>query len=171
MRTTGARHDRTDRVTWRAYAATTAAVAATAAVGARAVDADSTWYRALAKPSWQPPPAVFPWVWSPLYASLAYAGGRALSGTRGRARRELAVSLASNLALNAAWTWTFFRLRSPRAGVVGTLLLDASNLELIRRTARTDPTAAACLVPYAAWCAFATALNTAIARRNPPQAC
>jgi tryptophan-rich sensory protein len=37
---------------------------------------------------------------------------------------------------------------------------------LIRRTARTDPRAAAALVPYALWCAFATALNADIARRN-----
>jgi tryptophan-rich sensory protein len=60
----------------------------------------------------------------------------------------------------------FFARRSPAAGVVGTSLLDLSNAELIRRIARTDRTAARLLVPYAAWCAFATALNVSIARRN-----
>jgi tryptophan-rich sensory protein len=72
-----------------------------------------------------------------------------------------------NLALNAGWTWMFFGLRRPRAGLAGTVLLDLSNLELIRRMARTDPRAAAALAPYAAWCVFATALNASIARRNP----
>ncbi|WP_328390201.1 tryptophan-rich sensory protein [Streptomyces sp. NBC_00400] len=56
--------------------------------------------------------------------------------------------------------------RSTKAGVLGTLLLDVSNVELIRRTARSDSTAARVLLPYAAWCAFVTTLNLAIARSN-----
>ncbi|MGW3009844.1 tryptophan-rich sensory protein [Streptomyces sp. NPDC001219] len=46
-------------------------------------------------------------------------------------------------------------------------MLDVSNAELVRRMARIDAAAAAGLVSYAAWCTFATFLNTAIARRNP----
>jgi tryptophan-rich sensory protein len=60
----------------------------------------------------------------------------------------------------------FFGPRSPREGLAGTLLLDPSNTELIRRMTRTDHRAAAALVPYALWCAFATILNADIARRN-----
>lgn len=152
---------------WPVYAATTAAVTATALVGARAVDPDSAWYRALAKPPWQPPSWAFGVVWTPLYASLAWAGGRALLAAHGRERCALAVSLSANLALNTAWNRLFFRRRSPVAGLAGTVLLDASNADLIRRTARTGPAAAAALAPYAAWCVFATALNADIVRRNP----
>ncbi len=75
-------------------------------------------------------------------------------------------SLTANLALNAAWSWMFFGLRSQRAGLAGTVLLDISNAGLIRRPARTDLRAAAALVPYALWCAFATELNADIVRRN-----
>lgn len=125
------------------YALTSAAAAATAAAGARAVDPDSAWYRGLAKPPWQPPPQTFGLVWTPLYASIAWAGGHALQRATGRRRNALAASLAANLAVNAAWNWM-----------------------LIRRAARIDPAAAAALVPYALWCAFATALNADIARRN-----
>lgn len=148
------------------YALTSAAAAVTAAAGARAVDPGSAWYRGLAKPPWQPPPQAFGLVWTPLYASIAWAGGHALQRTAGRQRNALIASLAANLAVNAAWNWMFFGLRSPKAGLAGTVLLDLSNAELIRRTARTDPQAAAALVPYALWCAFATALNADIARRN-----
>ena len=151
---------------WRTYALTAVAVGAAAAAGALAVDPDSAWYRGLAKPRWQPPPPAFGAVWTPLYASIAWAAGRALGRARGRPRNALAASLAVNLILNATWTWMFFRLRSPRAGLAGTVLLDVSNAELIRRVARTDPRAAAALTPYALWCAFATALNASIARRN-----
>ena len=163
-----ASHRRRGRATasWTTYALTSAAAGAAAAVGARAVDPGSSWYRGLAKPSWQPPPRVFGLAWTPLYASIAWAAGHALQRTRGRQRNALAASLATNLAVNTAWNWMFFGLRSPRAGLAGTLLLDLSNAELIRRMARTDPRAAAALVPYALWCTFATILNADIARRN-----
>ncbi|MFF5187416.1 TspO/MBR family protein [Streptomyces sp. NPDC000345] len=152
---------------WLRFGACGAAVTATAVAGARAVDADSAWYRSLRKPVWQPPSWAFGVVWTPLYASIAYAGGRALGKACDRhERRRLAASMAVNLALNAGWNWLFFGLRSPRAGLVGTVLLDLSNVDLIRRTARTDRTAAGALLPYAAWCGFATALSSSIARRN-----
>jgi benzodiazapine receptor len=151
---------------WVTYALTSVAVGAAAAAGARAVDPDSAWYRVLAKPSWQPPPRAFGMIWTPLYASITWAGGHAVRRAGGRQRNALIASLAANLILNAAWNWMFFGLRSPRAGLAGTVLLDISNAGLIRRAACTDPGAAAALVPYALWCGFATVLNADIVRRN-----
>ncbi|MDF9874416.1 MULTISPECIES: TspO/MBR family protein [Streptomyces] len=151
----------------KSYAAAAAAVAATAVVGARAVDADSAWYKALDKPQWQPPSWAFGVVWTPLYASVAWAAGRGLSRARGSERSRLAAGVGVNLVLNAAWNQLFFRRRSPQAGLAGTLLLDVSNVHLIRRMAATDRAAAAALTPYAAWCLFATALNVSLVRRNP----
>jgi translocator protein len=151
---------------WVTYAATAAAVTATAAAGSVAVDTGTGWYRTLEKPPWQPPSWAFGAVWTPLYASIAFAGGHALLRTRGRDRRELGLALGANLVTNAAWNWLFFGRRSVLGGLAGTLVLDASNLDLIRRTARHDRTAARTLLPYAAWCLFATALNASIARRN-----
>jgi tryptophan-rich sensory protein len=151
---------------WRRYGAAAAAVTVAAAAGAAAVDPASAWYRSLRKPSWQPPPWTFGAVWTPLYATVAFAGGHALGRTRGPERARVAADFGVNLALNAGWTWLFYRCRSTRAGLAGTLALDLSNASLLRRTARVDPTAARALIPYTAWCAFATALNTAIHRRN-----
>jgi TspO/MBR family len=45
-----------------------------------------------------------------------------------------------------------------------------SNLDLVRRAWSADRISGACLVPYIAWTAFATALNAAIVRRNPDPA-
>jgi translocator protein len=148
------------------YVLTAAGAGAAAAAGARAVDPGSAWYRRLDKPSWQPPSQAFGLIWTPLYASIAWAGGRALQRASGHRRNALAASLAVNLTVNATWNWLFFGLRSPRAGLAGTVLLDLSNAELIRRSARTDPWAAAALVPYGLWCVFATVLNADIALRN-----
>ncbi|MFD8777881.1 MULTISPECIES: TspO/MBR family protein [unclassified Streptomyces] len=105
-------------------------------------------------------------MWKPLRASIAWAGGHALTRTEGERRGALAASVGANLILNAAWNWLFYGRRSPRAGLLGTLLLDLSNIELIQRTARVDTAGARALLPYAGWCAFATALNMAIAKRH-----
>ncbi|MEU4238534.1 TspO/MBR family protein [Actinoplanes sp. NPDC026619] len=151
---------------WVTYAATAAAVTATAAAGSAVVNTGTRWYRTLDKPSWQPPSWAFGAVWTPLYASIAWAGGHAVLRTRGAARREVLTAFGTNLAANAAWNWLFFGRRSVLGGLAGTLALDASNADLIRRTAKHDTVAAKALVPYAAWCLFATALNASIARRN-----
>ena len=132
--------------------ATAPAVAAAAALGGLATDPRSRWYRRLRKPRWQPPPRAFGVVWPVLYALIAYAGARAL---------------AVNLALNAAWTPLFFRAHAPRLALADLAVLNASNLDLLRRFGRADRRAAAALAPYAAWTAFATALNAAIAADNP----
>lgn len=151
---------------WVPYALCAGAVTATAVAGARATRPDARWYRELNTPDWQPPPWAFGAVWTPLYASIAVAGGRALNAARGPRRKALAGEFAANLALNAGWNNLFFRLRSPLAGLAGTLLLDASNVRLLTRVARTDRKAAVILLPYAAWCAYATVLNASIVARN-----
>ncbi|MGW3746740.1 TspO/MBR family protein [Streptomyces sp. NPDC005146] len=143
------------------------AVAAAAAVGGTAIDADNAWYRGLATPRWQPPSWAFGAVWTPLYATIAWSAGRAWNQAGERERTELVTVLTVNLSLNAVWSWLFFAARSPRAGLAGTLLLDASNLHLMRTTSRIDRNATAALLPYAGWCWFATALNASIAQHNP----
>ena len=102
-----------------------------------------------------------------LYVLLAVAGGRALTvGGEGVRRRYLRAYLA-NLALNAGWTWLFFRARRPALATAEAVLLAASTADLARRSWVLDRRAGAALVPYVAWTAFAAALTTAIARRNP----
>ncbi|MGW2825718.1 TspO/MBR family protein [Streptomyces sp. NPDC001443] len=159
-------HDHRGEQGWRWYAGAAGAVAVAAVAGSTAVDPGSTWYRALRKPVWQPPSWAFGVVWTPLYACLAFAGGRALTRTHGRERVQIATSFGMNLTLNAGWNWLFFGLRNPRAGLAGTALLDLSNADLARRIARADKMAGRALWPYSAWCAFATALNASIAHHN-----
>lgn len=142
------------------------AVAATATAGAMATTPAADWYRALDKPAWQPPPAVFPPVWTTLYALIAFAGARALDRTAGRRRAWFTRAYGVDLALNAGWTVLFFRARRPRWALVEIAVLNAANLGLLGRTWRVDRLAGAALLPYVAWVGFATALNASIAARN-----
>ena len=150
---------------WRALVGSGVAVAATAVFGASAVDADGAWFRELRKPRWQPPPQVFGPVWSALYADIAVSSAVALSKLPRRS--GFAPALIANLLLNAGWTWVFWGARRPSWAAVEAAALTASSADLLTRAARADVRAGAALAPYVAWCAFATALSTAIARRNP----
>jgi benzodiazapine receptor len=139
---------------------------AAAVAGSLATDPGSPWFRQLSKPSWYPPPATFGVVWTGLYAATAWAAGEVLS-RGGAGRLPFARAFAGNLVLNAAWTPLFFRAHRPWAAAAECAVLTASTVDLARRAAAVHPPAAAVLVPYAAWTAFATALSAAIARRNP----
>jgi benzodiazapine receptor len=141
------------------------ATVATAVAGGLLTDPTSAWFQALRKPPWYPPPATFGVVWTGLYAGMAWAGGEVLE--RADDRRAFARAATLNLILNAGWTPVFFRAHRPALAAVESAVLTVSTADLIRRAGRVSPVARAVLVPYGVWTAFATALSTDIARRNP----
>ena len=147
--------------------ATATAVLATAVIGGLGADVRSAWYARLDKPRWQPPGRAFGPAWTTLYALIAAGSARALDRAEPDERRAYATALAVNLALNTGWTWVFFTAKRPRWALAEILVLEASTLDLVRRTRRLDPAGAALVAPYAGWVGFATALTAAIARRNP----
>lgn len=148
-----------------------AAVAATAGLGsvASADGVSSRWYADLDLPPFQPPPLVFPVAWTLLYADVAVAATTAL-GRLADADPAAAAAyrrgLAANLALNAGWSWTFFRWHRLGSAVAVAAALTASSADLTRRTRAVAPTTGAALGAYPAWCGFATLLSAAIWRRN-----
>lgn len=145
-----------------------AAVVATAGLGGVASrETSSAWYASLRKPAIQPPAAVFGVVWPALYASITGAATATLAQADPEAARAYPRALAANLALNASWSWVFFRAHrlSPAVGVAAALAVSSG--DLARRSWRVDRRAGAALVPYAGWCTFATLLTAAIRRRNP----
>ena len=89
--------------------------------------------------------------------------GRVTSGTH----RHYAVGLSFLLlALNAAWSWMFFWAHSPLLGLVNIVPQLAVIVATIVVFAQLDGLAAICLVPLAAWVAFASALNITIWQLN-----
>ncbi len=155
----------------RTFAAIGAGVAACATVGSLLTDARSTWYERLKKPSWQPPRAAFPIVWTSLYALVAVSASTAVSRMEAEGRAAEASgfkrALATNLILNAGWCGLFFRARNLPAATVGAAALAESSAGLARRAASTGAGPALGLGAYAAWCGFATALSSSLATLNP----
>ena len=148
-----------------------AAVATCAVVGSVATAPDSGWYRRLRKPSWQPPPAAFPLVWTSLYAAITVAATATIAELEDQGRDADAAAfwqaLMANLALNTGWSVAFFRLHRLPLATVWSAVLAASSADLARRAATTGRGKAVAFGAYAGWTTFATALSGAVARRNP----
>ena len=139
------------------------AVAACAVVGSIASrEVSSVWYKTLRRPAIQPPAVVFPIVWTTLYADIAVTSAVALDALPEDERPAYARALGLNLVLNAGWSWIAFAGHRLGWAIPAAAVLAASSTDLVRRTARADTRAGAALVPYAAWCTFATGLSAAL---------
>jgi tryptophan-rich sensory protein len=127
----------------------------------------ASWYAGLAKPSFNPPNWIFAPVWTTLYVLMIYAVWRILKRADRPVERRIALTLFFlQLALNALWSWLFFGLNSPLAGLLNIIPQLLIILATIVRFRSLDWAAALCLVPLAAWVAFATLLNFEIWRLN-----
>ncbi len=134
-----------------------------AATGAVTAGNIASWYRPLVRPPGAPPDWVFAPVWTVLYVAMGVAAWRVWrlgAGTPERRRGYDALLLWGwQLAINALWPAVFFGLHAPAAGLAVILALLALIGLTIRAFARIDRPAAALLVPYLAWCGYATYLN------------
>jgi len=153
---------------WRSVALAVLPVVATLILGQVATFPNlAPWYLGLAKPSFNPPNWLFGPAWSLLYTLMALAALRILRlppDTPGRG--TALVAFFTQLVLNAAWSWLFFGLHSPLAGLLDIVPQWLAIIVTIDRFARLDRVAAACLVPLAAWVAFAGVLDFWIWRLN-----
>jgi translocator protein len=140
-------------------------VAAAAGLGGLASRKAPAIYQRLSKPPWAPPASAFGPVWSSLYLAIAIAGWRVYATASPTTRLLHLIQLA----LNGAWPAAFFGIRDKRASLVIIAALDLSLGLEVGRLRREDRRAASLLVPYLAWCGFATALNSAVSEPEATQ--
>ena len=143
------------------------AVVAASVAGQLATYPNLHWHAALIKPSYNPPNWIFGPVWTTLYVLSAFAVWRILRLPKASRARRLALALFFiQLALNAAWSWMFFGANNSLLGVVNIIPQFLVILATVVAFYQLDRLAAWCLVPLAAWVAFASILNIAIWRLN-----
>ena len=147
-----------------------ATVASAAIIGSRFNPAEGTdtgrWYRSLDKAPLNPPDEVFAPVWTLLYISMAVSAYRVWNASSGDERRRALAYWGLQLGLNGAWSPTFFGAKRPAASLALLGALLPSQLLYMRAARKIDDAAFWLFVPYLAWTAFATYLNTEIVRRN-----
>jgi tryptophan-rich sensory protein len=127
----------------------------------------AVWYAGLVKPSWTPPPVVFPIAWTLLYALMALSFWRLWnSETRIRERTQAMTLFLIQLALNALWSPVFFGFHGTRTALVVIMALLVAIAATIRAAFRVDRLAAWLLVPYLLWVAYATTINIGVVAMN-----
>ncbi len=153
----------------RGLAVTIAAGAAVmvAMLGGLATDL-GPWYRALHKPSFQPPDWLFGPAWTVIFICIATAGLQAWQAAPPvRAWARILSLFAVNGLLNILWSVLFFQLHRPDWALAEVVPLWLSILGLIVLIAPFSRRAAWLLAPYLLWVAFAAAVNLAVVRLNP----
>lgn len=121
------------------------------------------WYASLTKPSFNPPNWIFGPVWTMLYVLIAIAGWRTWERRKGGGTMAL---WWAQLILNFAWSPVFFGWQMPGLALAVILALLAAIIAFVGATWRVDRLSALLFLPYAAWVAFASALNGAIVTLN-----
>jgi len=116
-------------------------------------------YPQLDKPAWAPPAGLFGPAWTLLYAAIGVAGWRLWTRDAGRTVLALHVT---QLALNAAWPFSFFAARNRATALAVIAILDVTIAAEVAVAARKDRTTAALLAPYLVWSLYATALTAAV---------
>ena len=133
--------------------------AAGGAVTATSVD---TWYKALAKPTFNPPDWVFAPVWTTLYFLMGVSGWRIWRRRASRATRGALALFGLQLFLNFAWSVLFFGFQRIDLALIDIVILFVAIVANMILFWRIERLATLLLVPYAAWVVFAIVLNVSI---------
>ncbi|MCE5297753.1 MAG: tryptophan-rich sensory protein [Methanoregulaceae archaeon] len=127
-----------------------------------------TWYESLVKPAFNPPSWIFAPAWTILYILMGISLYLVImEGRKGRDVRIPLVLFAIQLILNTIWSFAFFALESPVAGLMVILPLWIFILATMIAFFPVRKAAAWLLIPYLLWVSFATVLNYAIYILNP----
>jgi len=122
-----------------------------------------TWYAALKKPVITPPDWVFAPVWITLYLLMGIAVFLIWRKKQyGKPRQKALFLFGIQLFLNALWSFLFFGLRSPLAGLIGIIALAISIFLTLRIFLRISYSAGILIVPYLLWVGYAAGLNFSI---------
>ncbi len=152
---------------WLSLAGFGALTAVTAAVGGQVTARNKEWYRALDKPSFQPPEWVFGPVWTGLYALMSVSAMRVWKAPSSPARTRALALWGIQLAANAAWSPLFFGAHKPKLALADMAVMVASVVAYTNEARKVDKSAAWMMAPYLAWLGFAGLLNEEVVRRNP----
>lgn len=150
---------------WLPYLLTTLAMLVVAIAGMWATDIGD-WYRALNKPSWQPPDWVFGPAWTTIYVCIIAAVGIAWNSASPAEKSVLLLALGVNFALNVLWSFLFFTWRRPDWALAEVALLWLSIVVLMIVLYGIRSLSGLLMLPYLLWVSFAAFLTLAIVRLN-----
>jgi translocator protein len=137
---------------------------ATGWIGSRSMP--GAWYASLAKPSWNPPSAIFAPVWSVLYVLMGVAAWLVWRKAGFSGAGAALVLFIVQLVLNTLWSYLFFGLHRPDLAFFDIVALWVVILIIVVLFWRVDRLAGGLMLPYVVWVTFASYLNHVLWRLN-----
>jgi translocator protein len=126
-----------------------------------------TWYAALIKPAWAPPPWLFGPVWNVLYVLIAISFSFVfLQVWRGQLSWFIALPFALNLLFNFAFTPLQFGVQSNFLAALDIVLVLGTLIWALWIIYPYAPWVTYVNVPYLVWVSFATILQLTITYLN-----
>lgn len=147
-------------IAWIAVSLLAGAIGAVASVNA------GSFYNQLVRPAWAPPGWLFGPVWTLLYILMGIAAWLVWRAAGWSGARAALTLFVLQLAINTLWTWIFFAWRNGALALADIIVLLIFIVATMIAFSRFSRVAAALLVPYLGWVAFATALTAAVWSRN-----
>lgn len=124
-------------------------------------------YKKLKKPSFSPPPWIFPVIWPALFLSMGISAYRIfINGENDKDTKKALRLYFFQLFLNFIWPIIFFRFDLFKLAFIEIMLLFISILMTTFEFYKHDKAAAYLMLPYIIWVAFASVLNDSIAKLN-----
>ena len=117
---------------------------------------------AIIKPPLSPPGAVFPIVWTILFALMGIGAARIWMASPSNARTRSLVLFAVQLVFNFFWSIIFFNLQNYGFALVWLIALWVLILAMCLSYREVDRLAAWLQIPYFLWVTFAAYLNLGV---------
>jgi len=118
------------------------------------------WYASLVKPWYTPPNWAFPVAWNTLYILMAFA---VLSYWQHPEKKPAVIWLYFlQLVLNLVWSYAFFTLHSPLAGLICLSLMWLLMVPVFKGFWTTHRFSGWLFLPYCLWITYAWALNAGL---------
>ncbi|MBQ3550873.1 MAG: tryptophan-rich sensory protein [Clostridia bacterium] len=122
-------------------------------------------YKTVQKPPLSPPAILFPIVWTLLYILMGLAAG-VIAESRDLYKGNALKLYLVQLLINILWPLLFFKLEAAKVALFWLVLLVVAVIATIRLFRMINNRAGLILLPYLAWCMFATYLNFGIVVLN-----
>lgn len=120
-------------------------------------------YAKLEKPKFSPPPALFPIVWTGLYAKMGLARYRVAEKVNQADADSVALPVYNTqLGLNLLWSFLFFKYNLRGTALVEIMIMLGAILLTTYAFYEEDRLAGTMMTPYIGWVGFASVLNYSI---------
>jgi len=127
---------------------------------------DSSWYKNISKPNFNPPSWIFGPVWTLLFTLMGISLYLVWNSPSSKIKLIALILFGIQFLFNVVWSYLFFGLNKPLWSFMEILFLAGFIFATIFYFFKVDKLAGYLLIPYFLWVSFASFLNYSIWKLN-----